>query len=148
MVLNWVKKSEHGIPKQKQLISIEEPDTNNESPTQYRSVQSISRRLSYANKLDYLKNWFDSLSKLPSHYCRKRTERIYFEGPFKDVQAIYNLYTEKCISDKLAPFSKAFFVKYKKKISFQYLNLERTKYVICVLRMKLAKSHKIKWLYI
>jgi len=108
MVLNWVKKSEHGIPKQKQLISIEEPDTNNESPTQYRSVQSISRRLSYANKLDYLKNWFDSLPKLPSHYCRKRTERIYFEGPFKDVQAIYNLYTEKCISDKLAPFSKAF----------------------------------------
>jgi len=34
MVLNWVKKSEHGIPKQKQLISIEIPDTNNESPTQ------------------------------------------------------------------------------------------------------------------
>lgn len=34
MVLNWVKKSEHGIPQQKQLISIEEPDTNNESPTQ------------------------------------------------------------------------------------------------------------------
>lgn len=89
MVQNWVKKSEHGIPKQKQLISIEEPDSNNESITQYRSVQSISRKLSYANKLDYLKNWFDSLPKLPSHYCRKRTEQIYFERPFK-VQAIYN----------------------------------------------------------
>jgi len=109
MVLNWVKKSEHGIPKQKQLISIEEPDKNNETTTQYRPVQSISIRLSYANKLDYLKNTFDSLPKLPFHYGRKRTERIYFEGPFKDVQAIYNLYTEICISDKLAPFSKAFF---------------------------------------
>lgn len=131
MVLNWVKKSEHGIPQQKQLISIEEPDTNNESPTQQRSVQSISRRLSYANKLDYLKNWFDSLPKLPSHYCRKRTERIYFEGPFKDVQAIYNLYTEKCISDKLAPFSKALFVKYKKENKFSIFKPRKDKCDMC-----------------
>lgn len=52
--------NEHGIPKQRRFIFIEGPGTNKKSPIQYRSIHSISRILSYANNLDYLKNWFET----------------------------------------------------------------------------------------
>jgi len=47
------------------------------------------------------------------------------------VQAIYNLYTEKCISDKLAPFSKAFLVKFKKENKFSIFKPRKDKCDMC-----------------
>lgn len=47
------------------------------------------------------------------------------------MQAIYNLYTEKCISDKLAPFSKALFVKYKKENKFSIFKPRKDKCDMC-----------------
>lgn len=44
---------------------------------------------------------------------------------------MYNLYTEKCISDQLAPFSKAFFVKFKKENKFSIFKPRKDKCDMC-----------------
>lgn len=94
---------------------------------------------------------------MPSHYCRKNTERLYLEGPFKDIQDIYNVYKDKS-NDGLIPFSKIFFRNYMKdkKLSifsprkdqcdlccaYQFGNISENKYAFHIASKNRARQEK------
>jgi hypothetical protein len=63
------------------------------------------------NKSGNLVNFLDKLPKLPSHYCRKVTNKLYLEETFKTVSDVYNLYKKQCESSlknmSLTSFMKA-----------------------------------------
>lgn len=93
MVLNWVKGSVRGLPK-------------NQSPKQRNinrnNTVSIPKS-SLDTRLNYIKEWFKNLPKMPSHYCRKRSEKLYLEGPFNNSHEVFIAYKKKSISDSLLP---------------------------------------------
>lgn len=105
MLQNWVKNSTNGFPKICSKIN-EANTTNIESQPVHRS--------SLNTRNIFIDDWFNSLAKMPSHYCRKNTERLYIEGPFKDIQDIYNVYKKKSNDSGLVCFSKTFFRNYMK----------------------------------
>jgi len=70
----------------------------------------ISPQRSISMKYDHLNSWFDSLAKMPSHYCSQTTNRIYLEGPFISKMKVYSAYLQKCVEDAIEnPLSKSIF---------------------------------------
>lgn len=110
MLHNWVKGSFHGLPKKNIMSSY----NNILGEIVEISPQGKARRASFDVRLQHIKIWFNTLPKMPSHYCRKRTDKLYLEGPFNSVQEVFNCYKQKCIDDQLLPFSMCFFSQYMK----------------------------------
>ncbi|CAI6355942.1 unnamed protein product [Macrosiphum euphorbiae] len=76
----------------------------------------MSPRRSVLMRYDHLNLWFDSLAKMPSHYCRQKTNRLYLEGPFNSKMEIYSAYVQKCVEDSIKnPLSKSIFSTFMKK---------------------------------
>ena len=76
MVQDWVKKTEHGINIQNNLVKANKK-VNNQKRTK-------------------LKEFFDSLPKMPSHYCRKESSKLYLEQFFQTKQELYRQYKKYC----------------------------------------------------
>lgn len=112
MVQNWVNQSERGLP----TNSITMNDNSIEAKKQ--SPQSIARRQYLSNRLVDPTDWFNSLAKMPSHYCRKRISRLYLEGPFNNLNEIFNLYKQHCAENNILAFSKCFFYKLHERTQF------------------------------
>lgn len=55
-------------------------------------------------KKDLALEFINSLPKVPSHYCRKDTGKMYLENTFQSMMDLYRLYKEK-INDPLSRFS-------------------------------------------
>lgn len=110
MVHNWVKNSAHGLHVKYSKITI--TSQNEDEMNLIESSQSLARKTSIANRKQFINKWFESLPKMPSHYCRKQSSRVYLEGPFKDFEQIFHTYKNKCIEDQISPFSKTFFRQY------------------------------------
>lgn len=87
MIHNWIKESIHGMPIQKSAYCTTQ---NNDEKNDHEIRSSINRR-----KLN-LDAWIQSLPKMPSHYCRQHSNRIYLEGPFDTKEEVYNLYVQHC----------------------------------------------------
>lgn len=45
---------------------------------------------------NFLKSFLKSLAKLPSHYCRKNSTRLYLEPIFKSMGELYGIYKDTC----------------------------------------------------
>lgn len=50
----------------------------------------------YDESRQFLRNFLESLNKLPSHYCRKDTKKMYLEQCFQSFAQLYRLYESKC----------------------------------------------------
>ncbi|CAG4954258.1 unnamed protein product [Parnassius apollo] len=83
----WVASSEHGIAK---TIT---NDINEE-----RTIKK--------DDVAFLKQFFASLPKMPSHYCRASTSKQYLEPIIDDKTALYRLYTIECEKTERAPLSR------------------------------------------
>lgn len=101
MLHNWIRESTNGLPKNSKH-SLDK--TVNEI-----SSQSLARKSALHTRVEHFNNWLKILPKMPSHYCRQRSKRLYLEGPFFSFQEIYECYTKKCNEDELKPFSKCYF---------------------------------------
>ncbi|XP_022160718.1 uncharacterized protein LOC111026860 [Myzus persicae] len=100
MVQNWTKQATHGLPGKIKKGKIQESCSIVEiSPRQKKSL---------AVRINHLKNWFSTLPKMPSHYCRNKTDRLYLEGPFYCKQEIMDAYKLKCVEDSLVPLSNCY----------------------------------------
>jgi len=109
MLHSWVNESNHGIPKLSKITSYD-----NSGQIIKLSPQSMARRAFFCDRLKHIKSWLNSLAKMPSHYCRDRTNRLYLEGPFNSFQEVFTCYKKKCSEDQLIPLSKCFFTQYMK----------------------------------
>lgn len=108
-VLNWVKKGSHGMH-----ISIKQ---NNISKKE-------TRKDIFAEAKRILCEFLDAVPKLPSHYCRQSTSKLYVEPVFgNNMTAVYNEYMKRCkeANRNIKPLSRCTFdtVVKQKNISFQ-----------------------------
>ncbi|KAF0722495.1 DDE-1 domain-containing protein [Aphis craccivora] len=78
MVHNWLAFSNNGLPIKN--IVLKKSIVGDE-------VDDISPKRSFSFRHDHLNNWFDSLAKMPSHYCRKKTKRLYLEDYVKIIKS-------------------------------------------------------------
>lgn len=58
-------------------------------------------RLSYYQRAEddkqfLVKDFFDKLNKMPSHYCRQNTGKLYLESHFQSIADLYKEYQRKC----------------------------------------------------
>lgn len=49
-----------------------------------------------SNQIQFLKEFFNLLPKMDSHYCRKDSQKQYFEHPFKTLSEVYEMYKKNC----------------------------------------------------
>jgi hypothetical protein len=91
-VRNWATQSKMGV-----------------TTNQAKRVQSRPSRTNvHKEDREFMVNFLDKLPKLPSHYCRKATNK---EETFKTVSDVYNLYKKQCEESSLKNMSITSFMK-------------------------------------
>ena len=63
--------------------------------------------------------WLDQVPKVPSHYCRASSQRVYVEATFRSVSHMYRIYSTWCIEHSYETVSRQIFATMleEKKIS-------------------------------
>nr|CAI5866567.1 unnamed protein product [Callosobruchus analis] len=79
---SWTRKGKHAMYTHKQA---ENAKRTKKSP--------------YTEDIDFLKNFLSRLPKLPSHYNRANSSKLYLEPIFRSLKQIYDLYIEICKED-------------------------------------------------
>nr|CAI5847837.1 unnamed protein product [Callosobruchus analis] len=64
---------------------------------------------------EHLESFLNELPKIPSHYCRSQSSKLYLEPIFKSQKEVFDVYVENCSESKIKPLSliqfKKFFIK-------------------------------------
>nr|CAH7757935.1 unnamed protein product [Callosobruchus chinensis] len=95
MVANWCSTAVNGM--------IPSATISNASRRAARPKAVNDKRVEYLNK------FFDDLPKMPSHYCRRDSKKLYLEYNFESKAKLYRVYKEKCLTGQVAPLSTTFF---------------------------------------
>lgn len=82
----------HGMPKSDSIV---EP----------KQKQTTNKHLENKKNKDLMIQFIHSIPKLPSHYCRVDTKKLYLEENFKNKTEVYNLYKEHCEQQQHCPLS-------------------------------------------
>lgn len=79
-IADWSAKSQNGVIEHNAIaVASRAPRENNDT-----------------GRLEFLKKFVSLLNKLPSHYCRKTTSKLYLEQTFTTYQSLYNVYKTSC----------------------------------------------------
>jgi hypothetical protein len=113
MVLNWLKEEK----------SVESEDSSQSSDNEVSEQKTTRRKKACTEELRVrhgsLKEFFSSLAKVESHYCRATSKKLYLEPNWGSKQQLYEFYCKDwCIKTKLKPLSSCTFHKV-----FEDLNL-------------------------
>lgn len=84
-VQNWVKS---GKPNHNMSPSAFVANTIKKDITLYRRNSS--------SRIELLNNFWEKLPKLPSHYSRQNSSKVFLEHSFESIQEVYNCYIEEC----------------------------------------------------
>lgn len=79
---------------------------NNEEQNEH---ETQTRKLPFDKEVNNLHSFLDSLPKMPSHYCRKRTTQSYLQPDFTCKRQLYDCYAEQCKTQNAKPLSIATF---------------------------------------
>lgn len=91
-VREWVTSPRtHGIPKSNSIVKAKQKSTN--------------KQLENKKNKDLMIQFIKSIPKLPSHYCRVDTKKLYLEENFKNKTEVYNLYIKHCEQQQNSPLS-------------------------------------------
>lgn len=85
----WVDRSEHGIAE-----TTPRPNDNNDE------------RVIKKEDMTFLKQFFASLPKMPSHYCRASTSKQYLEPIVENKNCLFRLYIQECEKESKSPLSR------------------------------------------
>lgn len=86
MVSDWSTNNDNGMIPSKATLNARRKATR--PPSQ--------KSLADKEKKDFLLKFFDDLPKMPSHYCRSRTDRQYIEPNFQSLAEVYRYYQILC----------------------------------------------------
>lgn len=89
-VQSWAKKSRSGIIPSRE----NECGSRNITPREGRTAQDV-----------IINEFFDSIPKLPSHYNRKDTSKLFIELIFRNKSHLYQVYKQFCYDKNSRPFS-------------------------------------------
>lgn len=107
----WLEnKTQYGskLPENTQELEIEDEDS--ELLVNYRNghIKGNSRR-AIKHKNIYLNTFFNKLPKLPSHYCRKSSKKLYLQTEINSISQLYKIYCDNCMTDKEEPLCRKSF---------------------------------------
>ena len=149
-VLNWASKFDSGIHPSQEVKNEARREIRKQDP---KNKSKIAKQI--------LVDFLDSLPKLPSHYCRRSTMKMYVEPIYGDsMTAIFKEYQNICLQKSSKPVSRYTFdhtIK-EKNISFQQpkkdkcdtccefetKNIEEDIYQMHIQRKQLAREEKTK----
>lgn len=77
-VHNWVTHSKHGI--------------SNENTNGKKGTRELIPRSGNV----FMRQFLENLNKLPSHYCRKDSQKLYLEQSFANITELYGAYAKYC----------------------------------------------------
>lgn len=84
-------------------------ETKNDERVQRRSGSALS--LEQQKRRRHLENFLTDLPKMESHYCRKRTKKLYLEQNYKAKAEVYDVYKKVCLEADVCPLSLCTFLK-------------------------------------
>lgn len=67
--------------------------------------QQSLNRVANAGRITYLREYFENLNPVESHYCRRDTGKKYIEATFKTKSDVYKDYQAKCLDKQVVPVS-------------------------------------------
>jgi len=70
-----------------------------------------SRKLKKSIDVLHIKEWLHLLPKVPSHYCRQSTSKIYVESTFVSLSSMYKVFQEWCQEKNITYATKTIFCK-------------------------------------
>ncbi|MES9905049.1 MAG: hypothetical protein ABW168_20530 [Sedimenticola sp.] len=76
-IYEWLKDTDHGIP--------EKPERKTRDPSE-----------GHRKAREYAEKYLESLPKLPSHYCRSSSSKLYLEPVFESFSVLYSEYKKYC----------------------------------------------------
>lgn len=95
------KKTQRKYKKRKLSAKMQSRKSNNT-----KSKASLAKKL----KSDSVLNWLKLLPKVPSHYCRANTSRVYVEPVFLSYRHMHGTYEEWCSENSLKPADRKTFM--------------------------------------
>lgn len=99
---------------------------------------SISSSRSHSNtKIEGLKRFLQLLPKMPSHYGRQNSSKLYLEPIFQTIQDVYQLYCTKCKDEDIDAVSRR---KFREVMESENISLFQLKKDQC----NMCKSHEAK----
>lgn len=82
---------------------------------------------------EHANNFIESLPKMPSHYCRKDSKRLYFPEEFRNVSNLYRIYKDNCRQSEIKAMSfQVFRTWFKKSYNIGFHVPKKDKCAICV----------------
>lgn len=98
-----------GVIDDDDIIENELMDSVPENNESFGHKKGNSRR-ARKHKNDYLVNFLNQLPKLPSHYCRQSTRKLFLQTEINSVSQLYNIYCNMCKNDDEEPLVRKKFV--------------------------------------
>lgn len=102
-----------------------------ESGIKYQKVSEARRKISNESNVA-LNNFFDSLPKMESHYCRASTDKLYLEPNWTSKQALYKEYCKWTHEKNVKPLSSTVFANVFSKKNLSLFRPKKDECDICV----------------
>lgn len=142
-VQSWVKKAEFGMSAHQELLN---------------SSRTLTLSKEVKAKMRSLDDFFNKLPKLPSHYARKDTNKLFLEPIYRNLTCLFKVYQEYCASENMPSVSRCTFEKqfHDKNLSLMTLkkdmcdvcssyiagNMDEADYQVHVIKKNRAREEK------
>ncbi|KAF6215343.1 hypothetical protein GE061_010095 [Apolygus lucorum] len=111
----------HNVPSgrglQSQLFNRVQQESSPEDFLPLQHVPQPAEKLSkieFKQAMDYLNRFLDALPTLPSHYCRKSSNKLYLQTDIRSWSQLYEIYKARCVEDNAKLVSKFSFRRIRK----------------------------------
>lgn len=111
MFLNTLSVGEWSVASwKKKTVKDEENEEVDVAVERQNESSQGKRREVFQRRKNSLVDFFNSLAKMESHYCRARTQKLYLEPIWRSKMHLYKVYSEKWCNEKdISPVSTALF---------------------------------------
>ncbi len=108
------------------------------------SIRSRPDRSDYDRRLAFAKNFLDMLPKMPSHYSRSNSTKLFLEPGLKSLNALFDLYREECASQEIKPLSRFVMSNLFHDMNLSLHTLKKDKCDVCV-QFEVRQITKDEW---
>lgn len=115
-VQDWVKNASHNM-----IPSGSAPRNQKKKPSQKRK----------STEINFMEKFIDEFPKLPSHYQRANTSKLFLETNFNTIQQLFECYKKMCTENSTLPVSKTRFSSELKTRNISLYQLRKDQCDIC-----------------
>ncbi|VEN40009.1 unnamed protein product [Callosobruchus maculatus] len=94
---------------------------------------------------EHLESFLNELPKIPSHYCRAQSSKLYLEPIFKSQKEVFDVYVENCAESKIKPLSLTQFKKFFRQMNIGLFQPKKDQCDLCCMH-EVNNISEEKWL--